>query len=186
MKCVLEEKGQELYHRELRVGLDSSQVNTHKEPQKVGKLLNVAARDKKTKDDIRNLATSFLEENLTKHSLSSELYKHTFPVKNTKACTSYPRHRQPLIPLSPKHSREAAFLLRLYPPCCYKLKLTCVPTHWCEHPIKGKRLLLTGAGEVTVNSRLANLERQVLAGTDIKLKCTRQRQRRSLSRGDNV
>lgn len=90
MKCVLEEKGQELYHRELRVGLDSSQVNTHKEPQKVGKLLNVAARDKKTKDDIRNLATSFLEENLTKHSLSSELYKHTFPVKNTKACTSYP------------------------------------------------------------------------------------------------
>lgn len=42
MKCVLEQKRQKLHHRELGVGLDSSQVNTHKEPQEVSKLLNVA------------------------------------------------------------------------------------------------------------------------------------------------
>lgn len=42
MKRVLEQKGQELHHRELGVGFNSSQMNTHKEPQKVSKLLNVA------------------------------------------------------------------------------------------------------------------------------------------------
>lgn len=42
MKRVLEQKRQELHHGELGVGLDSSQVDTHKEPQEVRELLNVA------------------------------------------------------------------------------------------------------------------------------------------------
>lgn len=42
MKRVLEQKRQELHHGELGVGLDPSQVDTHKEPQEVRELLNVA------------------------------------------------------------------------------------------------------------------------------------------------
>lgn len=42
MKCVLEQKCKKLHYRKLGVRLDSSQVNTHEEPQKVSKLLDVA------------------------------------------------------------------------------------------------------------------------------------------------
>lgn len=84
-------------------------MNTHKEPQEVSKLLNVTTQDKK-KDDIRNIAT-FLEEKLNsiKLFLSTELYKHTFPVKNTKACNNYLRDRQPFIPLSPETQQKSSF-----------------------------------------------------------------------------
>lgn len=47
MKCVLEQKRQELHHGKLGVGLDSSQVNTHKEPEEVSKLLDVASKTRR-------------------------------------------------------------------------------------------------------------------------------------------
>ena len=76
MKCVLEQKCQKLHHRELGVGLDSPQVNTHKEPQKVSKLLDVAREDKKTKGDSEKLTHLLREEfNSIRISFSTKLYR---------------------------------------------------------------------------------------------------------------
>lgn len=45
MKGVLEEKAEELYHWELRVGLDPPQMHADKQAQEVRELLHIATRE---------------------------------------------------------------------------------------------------------------------------------------------
>lgn len=49
MKRVLEQQCKEFNHGKLGVGLDSPQVDTHKEAQKVSKLLYVTTRERREK-----------------------------------------------------------------------------------------------------------------------------------------
>jgi len=50
MKSVFEQQCQKFNHWELGVGFNSSQVDAHKETEKVRKLLNVATRERRKHD----------------------------------------------------------------------------------------------------------------------------------------